>query len=950
MTDQTREAARFGRVQLSPRRRELVVDGVPVPVGGRAFDILELLVEAQGDLVTKDEIMRRVWPGAVVEENTLQVHVSALRKALGGDRWLIRTVSGRGYRLVIEPHPDDRGEGARYGGPATAPPLAASNLPVPASELIGREAELDQVTGLLRSHRIVTLTGAGGVGKTRLGLEVARRLLPGCADGVWLVDLAPLADASLIPAVVATAAGLQLGGAEPSAERIARALGGRRLLLVLDNCEHVIDAAAAVAEALTRAGSEARLLATSREPLRVEGERVHQVPPLDVPPDDATEPETLLRHGAVRLFIERTRAAEPRFEPEARGLIAVGAVCRHLDGIPLAIELAAARTAALGVEVVAARLDDRFGLLAGGGRRTALPRHRTLRATLDWSYELLSARERLVFRRLAAFPGGFTLEAACAVATVAETGVPEVVDAVADLVAKSMVAAELGGSAAPRYRLLETMRAYASGELVESGELEATARRHAAFYRDLFERAEAEWESRSAAGWLDTCRREIDNLRAALDWAFSSSGDAPLGVALAAVTVPLMFDLTMVDECRGLAERALAVITPGSIADARREMRLRAALAVALVSTRGPDRRAVAAWTDLLTIAMRLEDADHQARALWGLWSAHLYSGAPRAALPFAERFLDLAASRADEAKELLGERVVGVTLHYMGDQVPARRHIERVLARYARAVHGWQTTGFRIDHAIMARATLVRILWLQGFPDQAVRMRDEVVSAARDHVMSSCYVLMEAAIPLALLAGDVAGARRFLAMLLDLTERHGYPVWQAWGRCFEATLLVGSGDVAARLSLQRLAADELRRTGFGADLTACLGLLAEILGRAGLVVEGLAAIGEAIERSEGDGERWFVAELLRVRGELRLREGLPGAAAVAEEDFRRSLELARGQDALAWELRAATSLARLWQQQGRPAEARKLLRPIRHRFTEGLATLDLKAATTLLG
>ena len=225
--------------------------------------------------------------------------------------------------------------------------------------------------------------------------------------------------------------------------------------------------------------------------------------------------------------------------------------------------------------------------------------------------------------------------------------------------------------------------------------------------------------------------------------------------------------------------------------------------------------------------------------------------------------------------------------------------------------------------------------------------MRDDVVAAASDHVMSSCYVLMEAAIPLALLVGDVAGAQRFLATLLDLTERHGYPVWQAWGRCFEATLLVGSGDVAARLPLQRLAADELRRTGFGAGLTACLGLLAETLSRAGLVVEGLAAIGEALEQSEGDGERWFVAELVRVRGELRLREG---AAAVAEEDFRRSLELARGQGALAWELRAATSLARLWQRQGRPAEARKLLAPIRCRFTEGFATPDLKAATTLLG
>ena len=389
----------FGRFLLLPHRRELLADGHPIKLGGRAFDVLIALIEARGAVVSKDALMARVWSDRIVEENNLQWQISALRAAFGADRDVIRTVSGRGYQFAAEidtvygspeadagtaiadAPPDPREARREEGMPAELPP---TNLPEPISELVGRDDVLDEILSLASAHRLVTLTGAGGIGKTRLALAAARRLLPQFADGVWLAEFSPITDPGLVPVTVAAAIGLDLGGGAVSAQRVAQALVGRRLVLVLDTCEHVIGAAAALAEAMLKAGLAVRIIATSREPLRAEGEWVYPVPPLAVPAEDAEDVDDLLRYGGVRLFVERLCAAEPHFVPDRRSAIMIAAICRRLDGIPLAIELAAARAAALGVHEVATHLDDCFRILTGG-RRTALPRHQTLRATLDWS-------------------------------------------------------------------------------------------------------------------------------------------------------------------------------------------------------------------------------------------------------------------------------------------------------------------------------------------------------------------------------------------------------------------------------------------------------------------------------------------------------------------------------------------------------------------------------------
>jgi predicted ATPase/DNA-binding winged helix-turn-helix (wHTH) protein len=941
----------FGHYRIAPHRRELLADGLPIQLGGRTFDVLMALIEGQGAVVGKDALMERVWPKRIVEESSLHVQVSALRNALGADRNLIRTVSGRGYQFTgeistVAASPDTQAvAGTAVQAPAPLRPL--TNVAEPVSELIGRDVEFEEILGLSAAHRLVTLTGAGGIGKTCLGLEVARRLLPKFADGAWVIEMAPLSDPNLVPTTVATALGLDLAGGAVSTERVANALASKQLLLVLDNCEHLVAAAASMAEALLRASPAARVLATSREPLRAEGECLYRVPPLAVPTEGSQAAEDPLRYGAVRLFVARARAAEPQFSADEPAVAAIAAICRHLDGIPLAIELAAARTNALGVEELAARLNDCLHLLTGG-RRMALPRHQTLRATLDWSYQLLPELERVVLRRLAIFAGGFTLQAASTIAATGEIAGAAIVDCAANLVAKSLLAADLGG-ATGWYRLLETTRAYALEKLTQSGEFEQVARRHAEYCRDLFERAEVELQTHPASEWLAAYGRRIDNLRAALDWAFSLGADASIGVALTAAAVPLWMHLSLMEECRGRVERALAAIEAGAGPDSQREMKLLTALGTSLVYTRGAVPEISAVGTKALEIAERLGDAEYQLRSLWGLWNFYTNIGLHQFALTLAQRFYTLAASRSDPNDRLIGDRLIGTSQYYLGDLLSARRHIERVLARYVAPAQKSQIGRFEIDQWVAARVSLARILWLQGLPDQAMRTAESSVADARaiNHAMSLGLALAQAACPLALFIGDLAAAENYVEMLLDHSTRHALARWCAWRLSHQGVLAIQRGDLGRGLRLLRAGFAEPGAAGSVPQFFTFL--MAEALGRAGQIADGLAAIEEAIVRSERSEERWVIAELLRIKGELFLLQGTPGAAAAAEGQFRQALDWAHRQGALSWELRAATSLARLLRDHDRSAEAIALLAPIYNRFTEGFETADLRAAAALI-
>jgi predicted ATPase/DNA-binding winged helix-turn-helix (wHTH) protein len=943
----------FGPFRLLPHRRELLAHGQPIKLGGRAFDVLVALIEARGTVLGKNALMARVWPDRVVEENSLQSQISALRTALGADRELIRTVPGRGYQFTGEtrilPASPDKHAGAGIAAARSAAALPPTNLPGPVSELIGRDDDLGKILSLTAADRLVTLTGPGGIGKTRLALAAARHLLPHFADGVWLAEFSPLADPGLVPATVAAAVGLELGGGKVSAQRVAQALADRPLLLVLDTCEHVIDAAAGMAEAVLRAGSAVQVIATTREPLRVEGERIYPVPPLDVPAEDAAAGDDPLQYGAVRLFIERAQAAQPLSVPDRCGAATVAAICRRLDGIPLAIELAAARASALGLDQVAARLDDRFRLLTGG-RRTALPRHQTLRATLDWSYELLPEPERVLLRRLAVFAGAFSLEAASAVVASADVTPAEVVDGLSNLVAKSLVAMEAQGPVT-RYRLLDTTRAYSLEKLDEAGERERLARNHAEYYRDLFERAEAELEARSAAELPVGYGSQIDNLRAALDWAFSPDGDLSVGVALTAAAVPLWMHLSLLEECRGRVERALAALGTGANRDARREMKLYAARGASLMYIRGATGAETgAAWTKVLELAESLDDAEYQLRSLWGLWFSHTAADWDRVALELAQRCYTLATNRTDSYHRLVAERLIAVSQFYLGDLPAARRHIERVVVDYVGSDHRSRIVPFQVDAGVTARVFFAWILWLQGFPDQAMRTAESSIADARatNHALTLCDALALAACPIALLVGDLAAAEHYTGRLLDHSSRYALARYRRFGRGYQGVLAIKRADVATGLPLLRAGLDELGEPKF-AVMPLMTFVMAEALGYAGQISEGLAVVAEAIAQSENTEGRSLLAGFLRVKGELLLLQGGSSAAGRAEDHFRQALDWARRQGTLSWELRAATSLARLLRDQGRSADALALLQPVYERFTEGFNTADLKAANALL-
>jgi len=930
----------FGRYRLLRQRRELLADGIPLELGGRAFDILLALIDADGSVLSKDELMSLVWPGRIVEDNNLQVQIAALRKALAGDRDLVRTVAGRGYQFTGTIQTQSRPAPVVASVPAT-------NLTTPVSELIGRDADVGEVVSLVQSHRLVTLAGAGGIGKTRLSLEVGRQLLPNFSGGAWVAELGPLSDPQLVPVTVAAALGLNLAAAATSPERVAAAIGGKQVLLILDNCEHVIDAAAQMTEALLRVNALACVIATSREPLRAPGELIYRVPSLAVPAEGLHTPEEVMQSGAVRLFVARARAADPHFSTDPRTLAIIAAICRRLDGIPLAIELAAARTAALGVESLAARLDDRFRLLTGG-HRTALPRHQTLRATLDWSYELLPEAERVVLRRLAVFAGGFRLEAASQVVASAELTRSDVEDCIVNLVSKSLLGAV--GSTVAHYRLLETTRAYALDKLTQSGELERFARRHAEYFRDVFQTAAAEWETQSTGEWLATYGRHIDNLRAALDWAFCPAGDPALGVALTVAAIPLWMHWSLMEECRARVEQALATSATEANRETRDSMQLYAALGLALMYTRGAVPETRSALANALAIAERLGDTDYQLRALWGLCVDRLNNGVFREALTFAERFCSVAASAADHVDAPIGDRMMGLSLHYLGDQVNARRHFERMLGHYVAPRRRSHMIRFQFDQRVTAHIALAEVLWLQGLPDTAMHAVESNIdeAGALRHELSLCNALAKAC-PVALLAGDLATADRFVTMLLDHSTRNSLASWQAEGRCFQAVLQIKQGHVNAGTQALRAALQELPGINFSLRYTALLGELAESLGRTGAVEQGMLTIAEALARSERNEERWCIAELRRIEGELILLTGAQDAASAAEARFRDGIDGARRQSALSWELRCATSLARLWNAQGSRRRARDLLSAVYARFTEGFGSADLVAAKKVL-
>ncbi len=950
MADQATHAAdkviSFGPFRLFPTQQLLLENEKPLRLGSRAFDILLGLTERAGELVTKEELVAKVWPNTFVEESSLRVHMAALRRTLGdgqaGNRF-IATIPGRGYRFVGEL------SFVEAQGPDQAVSLMerhTHNLPVLPTRIVGRSEYIESVKHKLCESRFITLLGPGGVGKTTLALAVAETMLALFPDQVCFVDFAPLSDAALVPSAVALAVGYSTRSDRPLEELIFF-LAKKRILLVLDNCEHVADAAATLAEKIFESAPGVHILATSREPLRAAGEHVCRLAPLGLPPSSSEMTAAdALRYPAIQLFVERAKAVVDDFELNDRNASIVADICRRLDGMPLAIEMAASRVNAFALPELATQLDNRFALLTRG-RRTAVQRQQTLRATLDWSCSLLPQVEQSILNRIAVFPSSFSLNSASAVASNGIVAMSDVAPGIANLVEKSLIVADVNNTGL-QYRLLDSTRAYALEKLIQAGEREEIARRHAECYCQLCERAEFEWETRPTIEWLAVYQSEIDNFRSALDWAFSSNGDTALGIRLTVAMIPLWLQLSLIEECRTRVEHALT-ISDETEQSAQRRMKLFIALGSALLFTHASASGPV--WSAALKLAETLNDTEYRLRALRGLWAANQVAGDFNNSLVFAKTFYQVAASTTNASDLAVADRMLGSTLHALGDQDSAEKHIRRALEHYVARKYRSDIVRFHGDQHLLARIVLSRILWLKGLHDQAMReiVRNVEYAISINHIRSLCNVLALAAGPIAMNNGDFETAERYISMLMQNAEENTQPHLRAYGECLTGVMQIRRGSVDAGLHLCRSALRKLRAARSFRHLTSFLGVLALGACQAGEVEEGFAAIEEALQRCERYGERYNMAELLRIKGELIRRAGAPDGTAQAEDCFVQSLEWARRQGAISWELKTAMSLARLRCDQGKVDQARDLLTSAYMLFSEGFDTADLKATKELL-
>jgi predicted ATPase len=826
---------RFAAFQLQPAQRQLTRNGVPVQLGARAMDLLLHLTAHTGTIVGKQALMKAVWPDRIVEENNLTVNMAALRKALGNTadgQPMIQTVTGRGYVFI--------GAAVEAPPPAIAPPAPPplSSLPQPATRLIGRDTAVAEVQALLQTRRIVSIVGPGGVGKTILALHVAAELAPALPDGAAFVDLSTITDPARVPeAVAAVVAGG--AGTNTATARLTAVLRDHKSLLVLDNCEHVVEPVAALVGAIVSGCPGVAVLVTSREGLFLGGEQIFRLPPLTVPEDPAkVDAAGALRHGAVRLFVERADALGG-FTLDDRTAPAVAAICARLDGIPLAIEMAVPRLKVLSPAQLAERLDERFRLLAAPGRGTT-PRHRTLQAVIDWSYDYLPAEERTVLRCLSAFSGAANLAAVAAVANDGANNAGgddvELLDRLTALADKSLLTVD--ATAAPRFRLLETVRQYASRKAVEAGET-SLARRHAAYFADLFDEAARLWPTMSGREWLATYAVDAENMRSALGWAFGPEGDAEIGVRLVAGTVPLWWELPETPVAEG--QRWLATAAGSLRPETPPAVRGWINFGQSWRDFRFSDRENLQGALDAVAQFREAGDASGLGAALWRAASALL-----------TQETIDQAEAYLIEAEAVLRGIAPGkwlaLTLVRLGDLHHRRGRYEAALASYQEGFDLSRSTDFWIG-LVNGGSNMAEVMLTTGEGKRALqqlkKLRDELPPSRRTPLMATLTRHL-------LLADDIPATRQ--AALETVNQGSAIGLTAAVGWTAEATALLaameGKLDQAARLAGYARAVHPSLATRAGSPK--------EVVGRLQPLLAKLPP--EALKSGLAEGGRWTLA------------------------------------------------------------------------------------------
>jgi predicted ATPase/DNA-binding winged helix-turn-helix (wHTH) protein len=933
------EALGFGPFRLVMRERLLTKNGVPVDLGGRAMDILITLASSPNEVVSKKTLMARVWPDVVVEEGSLRFHMTGLRRALGdgedGARY-VTTIAGRGYCFVAPI--------TKTGAPTSqaASEFPHANLPPRLARMIGRNEDIAKLSAHLEQSRLVTIVGPGGVGKTTVAIAVAHRLANGFEGAVLFVDFGMVGEPRLAATAVASMVGLAVQSEDPTSN-LVQFLRRRRVLLILDTCEHLVEAVANLAATIAEGAPEAHILATSREALHIDGEQIYRLDSLLCPPEGSgPTAATLGEFPATQLFVERAAAGGAKLEVGDSEAAIVCDICRKLDGVALAIELAARRVDSHGLGQTAALLDQRLALLWQGSR-TAPPRHKTLHAALDWSYELLSELERVVLRRLAVFVGHFTLDAALDVTASAALDRQAVFAAVDSLVEKSMVAARPLG-AMMRYRLLDTTRAYALDLTVDEAETAELAVRHADYYRRWLEQSGDEWSSLSTGSERAPHFAALNNVRAALEWCFDEKGDASIGIGLAAAAAPVFRAMGLLPECQRWSERALS-----AFAEANRggtaEMHLQASLGLCLMFAGGHSDAAIAALNRSLEIAKTRGDKLNEARLLGPLYFYYLRSGKFRDCLQYAERCSKIARDLDDVSVKALAHSLLGVSFSILGNLVEARAELDAALG--IGASPAGRTVYFGFDHFNWAGIAKLTTLWLQGHLKQATEAIHKAFRDAEAIQHPVAFAIAVNAIAALLWIGDLELAEDRLNWFISRVESASFAPYLHMGRAFKAEIAIRRGDIEAGVMALQEQLKKLHAARYELFTTRFHVVLASGLLACGRHAEAITLANETVALIDAKGYSAYMPELLRVKGSI-CRE-LPSSSAEAEACFLQSLELSRTQGARVWEVRAATDLASLWASQGRVEDARALLRPTVDSFIEGFETTDLSAAKAVL-
>jgi predicted ATPase/DNA-binding winged helix-turn-helix (wHTH) protein len=935
----------FGPFTLLVNERLLTKEGIPVELGARALDILIVLTSTPNEIVSKKNLLSRVWPDVIVEEGSLRFHMNGLRKALGdglGDARYITTLPGRGYCFVA---PVSRpGNSPDNGVPIGVSNFPHANLPNRLSRMVGREEDVVQLSAQLNVSRLVTIVGAGGVGKTTVAIAVGHKLIDTFSGALLFVDLGMLGDPGLVAAGMASMLGLSVQSNDATPNLITY-LRNKRVLLILDTCEHLLEAVAPLTAGIIDAAPQVHILATSREALRVEGEHIYRLSALACPPDEPGFTAAAIRtFPATQMFVERAVASGARLDVSDAEAPIVASICRKLDGVALAIELAARRVESYGLQQTAELLDQRLTLLWLGSR-TAPARQKTLQATLDWSFGLLTELERVVLRMLAVFVGHFTLDAALEVVTNATLDKSSVLGAIDSLVAKSIVATSPLG-AMMRYRLLDTTRAYALEINIDGVDATDLSIRHATYFRRWLEQSGTEWLTSSSGIERASHFAGINNVRAALEWCFGPGGNTEVGVKLAAAAVRIFLAMSLFPECHRWSQRAILALD-STAAGGLNEMHLQATLGFSSSQMFGESNAVSEALNRSLVIAEEHGDKAHQAGILNFEHYFHARIGDLRSALQCARRCRAIADTSDDLTVKALAHAMLGRALQVTGDLAGSRAELDSLMRVFSRSGRGPCLLSF--DPHYHSYIALARTLWLQGYPTQALELTRQGVEAseAMGHPAALALVLAGAA-SIFLLAGDLDGAQYHTDLSLTHAVANALGPLMAVGQGRKAELAIKRGNTNAGVKDLQAILERLRAARHEILTTEFTIALAQGLAATGRSPESKALIDERIRQVEVGGETLYIPELLRIKGRVLLSMHEPDERE-AEILFRESLELSRRQGARGWELRAAIDLAKLSAEGGDPESGRTLLQPVYDGFSEGFETADHKAAQELL-